>query len=202
MALQHEVARLTVEAERLSAQRDEAAASAEQRKQQALCAHRELQRLRAATAGEGEARLREQLEQQRQANAQLELRREAESTRAALRAEAGELQQLKWELESYEERQQEARRRQQAQQPPPSPPSPPPPFTEAGHRRSQRAAAASVREVLPPAGSEAEQEVARLRAMCSDFMRSGMYAPNDRVVLLLEEKIKQLQPVPLQLPGC
>ena len=50
--------------------------------------------------------------------------------------------------------------------------------------------------------SEAEHEVARLRAMCSDFMRSGMYAPNDRVVLLLEEKIRQLQPTPLQLPAC
>ena len=67
-------------------------------------------------------------------------------------------------------------------------------MTEAGHRRSQRAAAASVKGALPPAGSEAEHEVARLRAMCSDFMRSGMYAPNDRVVLLLEEKIAQLQP--------
>ena len=200
LALQHEVARLTVEAERLGVQRDEAAASAEQRKQQALCAHRELQRLRAATAGEGEARLREQLEQQRQANAQLELRREAEGARAALRAEAGELQQLKWELESYEEQQQQARRQQQ-QQPPSPPPSASLAFSEASHRRSQRAAAASVMEALPSAGSEAEHEVARLRAMCSDFMRSGMYAPTDRVVLLLEEKIKQLQPVQLQLPA-
>ena len=40
------MARLTVEAERLSTQRDEAAAAAEQRKQQARYAHRELQRLR------------------------------------------------------------------------------------------------------------------------------------------------------------
>ena len=43
-------------------------------------------------------------------------------------------------------------------------------------------------------GGETEQEVARLRAMCADFLHSGVYSSGDRVVMLLEEKIAQLQP--------
>ena len=56
-------------------------------------------------------------------------------------------------------------------------------------RTAARAGAAT-----PAAGVEAAQEVARLRAMCADFLQSGVYSADDRVVLLLEEKIAQLQP--------
>ena len=205
LALQAEVARLGIESERLQRQRDEASAAAEERKQQALAAHRELQRLRSAAAAEEQTRLREQLRDEQQAHAQLQLRREAESTQAALHAEAAELGQLKQRLAGLEEQ----HLKQQAN--PLQLPQPPPHMPHMAVHRAALGAAADAVHAPPrarglpppgaeggaggaPAGGDAAQEVARLRALCSDFLQSGVYSAHDRVVLLLQEKIAQLQP--------
>ena len=182
LALQAEVARLGVESERLQHERGEAASHAEQRKQQALQAHRELHALRAATTAAQERRLHDELAEERNRNAQLQLRREAEGAHAALQSEAAELRQLRAQLQRLEVAPPSPHSPPPQPAPPPPQPTPPPPRLQASPQVA--AAAAGV--------TSAVDQITRLQAMHDDFVTSGLYGPTDRVVVLLQQRIAAL----------
>ena len=184
LALQAEVARLGVEAERLQHERGEAAAHAEQRKQQALQAHRELQALRADVTAAQERRLQDELAEERNRNAQLQLRREAEGAHAALQSEAAELRQLRAQLQRLEAAPPSPH--SPPPQPEATPPRPTPPPAALPQPQPQVAAAAA-------GVTSAVDQIARLQAMHDDFISSGLYGANDRVVVLLQQRIAALQ---------
>lgn len=179
LTLQAEVARLWAMLQELRGKHDAAVSAAEQRKQQALSAHRELHRVHEGARAREEQRLREQIVAERHAHEQLQLRAQADHEHLALAAEATELRRLQLQLQQIEAEHSGGGGTR--------------PREKAGCRPAgvslERAGAAEAEDGKEdPVGSE----VARLQGMCDDFVRSGMYAQGDRVLLLLQQRIGQL----------
>jgi len=195
LALQAEVSRQGALLHELRATYAAAVASAEQRKQQALSAHRELQRLQAEVQAREEARLREALLVERHAHEQMTLHAQADHEAAALASEASELQRLKIQLAQLEAHAQPSR----GGAPVGAAPLRTQPPTRVPYGAPGRGvgalfscAAVAPAEAAAEAADPTEAEVARLQGMCDDFVRSGMYSQGDRVLLLLRERIGQL----------
>ena len=216
LTLQAEVARLSAMLRELRDKHEAALSAAEQRKQQALTAHRELHRLQEEVRIKEEQRLREQLASERHAHEQMQLRAQADFEQQALAAEASELHHLKLQLAQLEAAQPRdgpthSRLAQGA-------------VSHAGAGALQRGGYGSkscgtvntnaasctgdsrvgevrgrserdVESSSPSAATEqnpARAEVERLQSMCDDFVRSGMYSQGDRVLLLLQQRIGEL----------
>lgn len=177
LTLQAEVARLGAMLQELRGKHDAAVSAAEQRKQQALSAHRELHRVHEGARAREEQRLREQIVAERHAHEQLQLRAQADHEHLALVAEATELRRLQLQLQQIEAEH----------------------LGGGGTRSREKAGCRPAGVSLERAGAAEDgkedpvcSEVARLQGMCDDFVRSGMYAQGDRVLLLLQQRIGQL----------
>jgi hypothetical protein len=167
-----------------------AVSTAEQRKQQALSAHRELHRLQEDVRVREEQRLRDQIVAERHAHEQAQLRAQADHEHLALAGEASELRRLQVQLAKIEaEHTREQHYGQGAASRGGQPAGPRVGRRLAGARSAVAAPAADESE---PEDAVAAEEVARLQGMCDDFVRSGMYAQGDRVLLLLQQRIGEL----------